>query len=125
METLVTVVHIIVAIAIVGLVLLQHGKGADAGASFGAGASQTVFGASGSGNFLVQATTVAAVIFFVTSLFLAIIAKNQSGISGITTSPVVSEEILQETLNSQSDIPLLDVVPATSDQSDVPSLPDQ
>jgi len=125
METLVTVVHIIVAIAIVGLVLLQHGKGADAGASFGAGASQTVFGASGSGNFLVQATTVAAIIFFVTSLFLAIIAKNQSGISGITNSPVVSEEILQETLNSQSDIPLLDVVPATSDQSDVPSLPDQ
>ena len=58
MQTIVVVVHVIVAIAIIGLVLLQQGKGADAGASFGAGASQTVFGASGSGNFLVRATTI-------------------------------------------------------------------
>jgi len=64
MQTIVVVVHVIVAIVIVGLVLLQQGKGADAGASFGAGASQTVFGASGSGNFLVRATTVAATLFF-------------------------------------------------------------
>jgi preprotein translocase subunit SecG len=64
METIIVVVHLVVAVIIVGLVLLQQGKGADAGASFGAGASQTVFGASGSGNFLVRATTVAAVIFF-------------------------------------------------------------
>jgi len=64
METIVVIVHVIVAIAIVGLVLLQQGKGADAGASFGAGASQTVFGSSGSGNFLVRATTVAATLFF-------------------------------------------------------------
>ena len=69
METIVVVVHVIVAIGIVGLVLLQQGKGADAGASFGAGASQTVFGASGTGNFLVRATTVGATIFFITSLF--------------------------------------------------------
>ena len=68
MQTLIVVVHVITAIVIVGLVLLQQGKGADAGASFGAGASQTVFGSSGSGNFLVRATTVAAVVFFVTSL---------------------------------------------------------
>ena len=58
MQTLIIVVHVIAALAIVGLVLLQQGKGADAGASFGAGASQTVFGASGSGNFLVRATTI-------------------------------------------------------------------
>ena len=63
MQTLIVVVHVITAIVIVGLVLLQQGKGADAGASFGAGASQTVFGSSGSGNFLVRATTVAAVSF--------------------------------------------------------------
>ncbi|HAR89968.1 MAG TPA: preprotein translocase subunit SecG, partial [Gammaproteobacteria bacterium] len=72
MQTIVVVVHVIVAIVIIGLVLLQQGKGADAGASFGAGASQTVFGASGSGNFLVRATTVAATLFFVTSLLLAV-----------------------------------------------------
>ena len=60
METIIIVVHVIVAIAIVGLVLLQQGKGADAGAAFGAGASNTVFGSAGSGNFLTRATTVAA-----------------------------------------------------------------
>ena len=79
MQTIIIVVHVIVAIVIIGLVLLQHGKGADAGASFGSGASQTVFGSSGSGSFLVQATTIAATIFFVTSLSLAIFAKSQAG----------------------------------------------
>lgn len=125
MQTLIVVVHVIVAIAIVGLVLLQHGKGADAGASFGAGASQTVFGSSGSGNFLVRATTIAATIFFVTSLSLAIFAKNQSGLGGAAGLPVVNQEILQEAPSSAvSDLPQLDEAPAaTSDQDDVPSLP--
>ena len=77
MQTLIIIVHVIAAISIVGLVLLQQGKGADAGASFGAGASQTVFGSSGSGNFLVRATTISAVIFFVTSLTLAILPKTR------------------------------------------------
>lgn len=125
MQTLVVVVHVIVAIAIVGLVLLQQGKGADAGASFGAGASQTVFGSSGSGNFLVRATTIGATIFFVTSLSLAIFAKGQSGVSGAAGLPVVNQEILQEApATPVSDIPQLDAAPAASaDQDDVPSLP--
>lgn len=123
METLVVVVHVIVAVAIVGLVLLQQGKGADAGASFGAGASQTVFGASGSGNFLVRATTVAATIFFVTSLALAIFARSQSGLSTTTGLPVVNQDILEEVTTEQSDVPELIAEP-DPDQSDVPSLPD-
>ena len=125
MQTLIVVVHVIVAIAIVGLVLLQQGKGADAGASFGAGASQTVFGSSGSGNFLVRATTIAATIFFVTSLSLAIFAKNQSGLGGAAGLPVVNQEILQEAPSSAvSDLPQLDEAPAAnSNQDDVPSLP--
>ncbi|MCG8413518.1 MAG: preprotein translocase subunit SecG [Pseudomonadales bacterium] len=123
METLVVVVHVIVAIVIVGLVLLQQGKGADAGASFGAGASQTVFGSSGTGNFLVRATTVAATIFFVTSLALAIFARSQSGLSTTQGLPVVNEDILQEVTAEQSDVPELEQEPA-EDQSDVPSLPD-
>lgn len=127
MLTLVIVVHIIVAIAIVGLVLLQQGKGADAGASFGAGSSQTVFGSSGSGNFLVRATTVAATIFFVTSLSLAIFAKNQSGIGSATGLPVVNPALLEQVPLSapQSDVPTIaepDTAPAGQD--DVPSLPD-
>tara|TARA_Y100001970_G_C13878128_1_gene672458 strand:+ start:336 stop:713 length:378 start_codon:yes stop_codon:yes gene_type:complete len=123
MQTLIIVVHVIAALAIVGLVLLQQGKGADAGASFGAGASQTVFGASGSGNFLVRATTIAAVIFFVTSLSLAIFAKNQAG-SGTTVGlPIVNQEILEETTASQTDIPSLGEEQPTPNQSDVPTLP--
>ena len=123
MQTLIIVVHVIAALAIVGLVLLQQGKGADAGDSFGAGASQTVFGASGSGNFLVRATTIAAVIFFVTSLSLAIFAKNQAG-SGTTVGlPIVNQEILEETTASQTDIPSLGEEQPTPNQSDVPTLP--
>ncbi len=126
MQTVIIVIHVIVAIAIIGLVLLQQGKGADAGASFGAGASQTVFGSSGSGNFLVQTTTVLATIFFITSLSLAIFAKNQSGVSATTGLPVVNPDILEETTAAnQSDIPQLEEVPASNDsQDDVPSLPD-
>lgn len=63
--------HIIVAIALVGLVLVQHGKGADAGAAFGSGASATVFGSRGSSNFLSRASAVLAAVFFITSLSLA------------------------------------------------------
>lgn len=137
MQTLIIVVHVIVAIAIVGLVLLQQGKGADAGASFGAGASQTVFGASGSGNFLVRATTVAAVLFYATSLMLAIFARDQSGLGGPTGLPVVNPALLQQApvSSTPNDVPSIDVstgdVPAIEEpvaepdhQDDVPSLPD-
>ena len=125
METIVVVVHVIVAIGIVGLVLLQQGKGADAGASFGAGASQTVFGASGTGNFLVRATTVGATIFFITSLSLAVFAKNQSTLGGAANSPLANEALLQEVaVPIVSDVPQLDEAPAiSSDEEDVPSLP--
>lgn len=122
METIVVVVHVIVAIVIVGLVLLQQGKGADAGASFGAGASQTVFGSSGSGNFLVQATTVAAVIFFVTSLSLAVFARNNAGISIDSASPIENTELLEQSTSLQSDIPQLEAVSPDS-AGDVPTLP--
>jgi preprotein translocase subunit SecG len=124
MQTLVVVVHVITAIVIVGLVLLQQGKGADAGASFGAGASQTVFGSSGSGNFLVRATTVAAVIFFITSLSLAIFASNNAGVGSTIGLPVVDQELLEETISQQSDVPALEEEQPVSSQSDVPSLPD-
>ena len=123
MQTLIIVVHVIAALAIVGLVLLQQGKGADAGASFGAGASQTVFGASGSGNFLVRATTISAVIFFVTSLSLAIFARNQAGTGTTVGLPIVNQEILGETTTSQTDIPTLVEEQQTPTQSDVPTLP--
>ena len=102
MQTLVAVLHVIIAVSIVGLVLLQQGKGADAGASFGAGASQTVFGSSGSGSFLVRATTIAAILFYVTSLTLAIYSRGQSQLADPTGLPIVNEELLQEAVLNQS-----------------------
>lgn len=78
MFNIILAIHIIVAIAMIGLILIQHGKGADAGASFGAGASGTVFGAAGSANFLTRATAVLAIIFFTTSLTLAVHARKQA-----------------------------------------------
>ena len=77
METLVWVVHIIVAVALIALVLLQHGKGADMGAAFGSGSSGSLFGASGSANFLSRSTAVLASLFFLTSLGLAYFGLQQ------------------------------------------------
>ncbi|MCO8043838.1 preprotein translocase subunit SecG [Acinetobacter bohemicus] len=78
MQTFVLVVHIILAILMIVLILVQHGKGADAGASFGGGGAATIFGASGSGNFLTRLTAVFTALFFVTSITLAIFAKKQT-----------------------------------------------
>ena len=70
MELIVWILHVLVAATVVGLVLLQHGKGADMGAAFGSGSSGSLFGASGSANFLSRSTAVLATAFFVTSLGL-------------------------------------------------------
>ncbi len=78
MGTLMLVVHIIVALGMIALILIQQGKGAEAGASFGGGASGTVFGAAGSANFLTRTTAVLTAIFFLTSLGLAIMAKREA-----------------------------------------------
>jgi preprotein translocase subunit SecG len=73
--TLLLVVHVLSALAVIGLVLLQHGKGADVGAAFGGGASGSLFGATGSANFLSRATAILAAVFFVASLGLAYVAN--------------------------------------------------
>jgi preprotein translocase subunit SecG len=79
MKELLLVIHVLAAVAIVGLVLLQQGKGADMGAAFGGGgASQTLFGARGSATFLSRATGILAAIFFATSLALAVVYSHQS-----------------------------------------------
>ena len=78
MESIILIVHVLLAVSVIALVLLQQGKGADMGASFGAGASQTVFGSGGSGNFMTRATAILATCFFVTSFALAIVAKEKS-----------------------------------------------
>lgn len=78
MEQVILIVHILLAVGIVGFVMLQQGKGADAGASFGGGASQTVFGSQGNASFLSRSTAILATAFFVTSLGLAVFAKDKA-----------------------------------------------
>lgn len=87
MELLILVLHAIAALSIIGLVLLQHGKGADVGAAFGSGASGSLFGASGSANFLSRATAVMAVVFFVTSMGLTWFSSKKTGDRGVMTAP--------------------------------------
>lgn len=84
METLVWVIHVLTAVVLVVLVLVQHGKGADMGAAFGSGSAGSLFGSSGSANFLSRSTAVAATIFFITSLALTYLyaapGKPQGGV---------------------------------------------
>src|SRR4030066_2460032 len=84
MKEILLVIHMLTAVGIIGLVLLQQGKGADAGAAFGGGggASQSLFGARGSATFLSRATALLAVIFFATSLGLAVVYSRQSAEQG-------------------------------------------
>lgn len=83
METLVWVLHVITAVALVALILVQHGKGADMGAAFGSGSAGSLFGSSGSANFLSRSTAVAATVFFVTSLTLTYLYSNASQPQGL------------------------------------------
>jgi len=99
-------VHVIVAALMIGLILIQHGKGADAGAAFGSGASGTVFGSKGSGSFLTRSTAMLATAFFITSLSLAYLGGNREApediINRLTTEQSVqtSEETPVDLINS-------------------------
>lgn len=111
METVIIIIHVIVAVAIIALVLLQQGKGAEAGASFGGGASQTVFGSSGSASFLVKLTGLIAAILFATSFALAFVAKEKA--ANIGQAGIPSQEII-ETLEQNSELP-------SANTSEIPS----
>ena len=78
MQQLILIVHVLAAIGVIGLVLLQHGKGAEIGAAFGSGASNTVFGSQGAASFLVKLTATLAAVFFITSLSLGYLASQDA-----------------------------------------------
>jgi len=92
LETLILVIHVLAALAIVGLVLLQHGKGADVGAAFGSGSAGSVFGSSGSANFLSRMTAIAAVIFFLTSLGLTYFSTSKPDGKGLMATPPPAQD---------------------------------
>ena len=83
MEAIVWLVHVLTAVVLIGLVLIQHGKGADMGAAFGTGSAGSVFGSSGSANFLSRSTAVAATVFFITSLSLTYLYSHPAQQQGV------------------------------------------
>jgi preprotein translocase subunit SecG len=110
MEKLVLAIHVLAALGVIGLVLLQHGKGADMGASFGGGASGSIFGVSGSSNFLSRATAIFVVIFFTTSLTLAYMASHKAADSSVIKSGVNATQVapVSEGESVESEVPAND-----------------
>lgn len=126
LETVVVVIHLLMALGLVVLVLLQQGKGADAGASFGAGASATVFGSQGSATFLSRFTAILAAVFFITSLGLAFFAKEKANdLTGAgLPDPAVLEQ--KQEVPAASDVPVLEAQKPKADAaSDVPPVEGQ
>lgn len=121
METVILVLHVLVAIAMTAFILLQQGKGAEMGASFGAGASQTVFGAAGATNFMTRFTAVLAAIFFVTSLSLAIYARKHSESFGLV--PEVPAETVTTDSKPTGDVPVAPAAAPAPAGGDVPVAP--
>ena len=130
---IVLIIHTLIALSIIALVLLQRGKGADAGAAFGAGASGTVFGARGSGSFFSRMTAILATAFFASSLTLAYLSSQRGGeqetlLEG--AEPVeVQEEVPAEEVVPDADMPTLDpaeeATEAEADEGDMPALEDE
>ena len=100
LETVLLVLHLLVAVAICGFVLLQHGKGADMGAAFGSGSSGSLFGAAGSANFLSRTTAVLAAVFFASSLGLTWLGSHRS-----ESSSVMQQGVMEKMAPKTSDIP--------------------
>tara|TARA_Y100000780_G_scaffold218201_1_gene223042 strand:+ start:8302 stop:8685 length:384 start_codon:yes stop_codon:yes gene_type:complete len=125
LQTVVIVVHLLVAIGVVALVLLQQGKGADAGASFGSGASATVFGSQGSSTFLSRFTAILAAVFFATSLGLAFFAtRHADQLSGAgLPDPAALEVPVSKPV--VEDVPVLESAPSAPVADDVPALQEQ
>ena len=99
------VIHVLLALGMVGLILIQHGKGAGAGAGFGSGAAGTVFGARGANTFLYKLTAAMALGFFITSISLAYLATNENNASDISQS-IMSQPLAEEAAETESsDIP--------------------
>ena len=108
MTVFLVILQILVALTVIGVVLLQHGKGADMGASFGGGSSQTLFGARGSATFLSRVTAVLATLFFITSLGLAYLSAHPRSLQSVT-------EIVR---------PAAPAAPVPQSPSTVPGIPD-
>jgi len=116
--TLILAVQLLSALAMIGLVLIQHGKGADMGASFGSGASGSLFGATGSANFLSRSTAALATLFFVCTLVLTYL-----GSTGSVTRANTGRSVLDSAAPAASASPVSGAIPSAAPTASTPSLP--
>jgi len=129
-NSILLVCQVVLSVSLITLILLQHGKGADAGAAFGGGASGSVFGAKGSGNFLSRTTAILATLFFAVSLSLAYVSshrKVQSSVTEMTTEsemapPVLNEKVMPIMVES-TDLPPAEDVPTMKKEEVIGDLP--
>lgn len=119
METLIWILHVLSAASVIVLVLLQHGKGADMGAAFGSGSSGSLFGASGSANFLSRTTGVLAAVFFMTSLGLTYLSTNKNESGG-----VMDKAIPAQTTMPAEPVPTAPPAPAEEGPSRATEIPE-
>jgi len=111
--------HILIGLAVIGLVLIQHGKGADMGAAFGSGASGSLFGASGSANFMSRTTGILAAIFFLTSLSLSYLATSR--VKGpVSVMDTVKTEAPAPSAPAKAEVPVPATLPSDSKAKDIP-----
>jgi len=118
---LVLTVHLLAGFSVIGLVLLQHGKGADMGAAFGGGASGSLFGASGSANFMSRTTGVLAAVFFLTSISLSYMASNRTKVAGSVMDVVKTQSApASGSAPAKSEVPPAKSVSGDSKAKDIP-----
>ena len=122
METILLIVHVLVAAGVIAMIMLQQGKGAETGASFGSGASQTVFGSQGSASFLSRTTAILATVFFLTSIALGILAVKkadsytEAGLPSVQVEQAAPENDAPFSIETslESDVPVLESQPVES-----------
>ena len=126
MDLVVLILHVIAAIGIIGLVLVQHGKGADVGAAFGSGSAGSVFGSAGSANFLSRMTAGLALVFFLTSIGLSFLASRKSTNKGVMANQPAVIQTTPDKVPGSSDVPAAPISKADKgEKSDkaVPAVP--
>lgn len=120
-NSLLSVAQVLLSVSLIVLILMQHGKGADAGAAFGSGASASVFGARGSGNFLSKATGILATLFFIVCMSLAYLSSNREAPGSIVQSVTTLENESQQTISGEtSDLPPTEESTGVNSGSDLP-----
>jgi len=122
MEQIILVAHLLIALAIIGLIMLQQGKGADMGASFGAGGSQTLFGSDGSGNVLTRATAWLVVLFFASSFGLALIVNQKASVVDDLDLEIPAAVQVEEAAPLDEELPQLAPATPAATGDDLPEL---